>query len=149
MVQEWNREPRQSIGRCVSHLIGYFVSMVEGSTSRSLFGSKDRQISHEEAASFLSRRQRGLGIRRESSVTDVDLIKVMHKVKSKLLNALRKVEVFSKLDEPQLTALRDAMVEAPFEEGEWIFEQAITHKSQSSLTISPLADSQPHPHLPT
>jgi CRP-like cAMP-binding protein len=44
-------------------------------------------------------------------------------VRKRLLEALRKVEAFSKLGENNLVQLRDAMTEAPFEKGDYVFEQ--------------------------
>ena len=44
-------------------------------------------------------------------------------MRQKLLEALHRVDVFSALSQAQLELLRDTMIEAPYNSGEWVFEQ--------------------------
>eukprot|EP00966_Prymnesium_polylepis_P300136 6936132-Prymnesium_polylepis.2 len=46
------------------------------------------------------------------------------RVREKLLMGLRAVDIFSALNEEQLVTLRDGMMHAPFEVGQYVFEQA-------------------------
>ncbi|KAL1498797.1 hypothetical protein AB1Y20_014104 [Prymnesium parvum] len=122
--QEWHHEPRQKVGRCAQHLLDYLVKTVEGNTSRAEFGAEDSSISTEEAAQFVLKRRKGAGLKRQDTrLLQGDFQKAYDAVRARVLESLRKVESFAQLSEAQLVKLRDAMVEAPFDEGEFVFEQ--------------------------
>ena len=58
--QQWNREPRQKIWRCVDHVCKYMAYMVEENARG---GTKDLEISYEEMRSFFMQRKRGARIK--------------------------------------------------------------------------------------
>ena len=61
--------------------------------------------------------------KREKRLTADRVVDAYHTVSARLLEALAKVEIFREVPKEALEVLRDNMVEAPFAEDEFIFEQ--------------------------
>eukprot|EP00966_Prymnesium_polylepis_P051689 1196770-Prymnesium_polylepis.1 len=59
-TQQWNREPRQKIWRCVDHVCKYMAYMIEENARG---GTKDLEITYEEMRSFFLQRKRGARIK--------------------------------------------------------------------------------------
>ena len=124
----WDREPRQRIWRCVDHLVALVAHTVESNvTIKKHCGEveeADGSISVAEARQFMQRRRSGAELKRRASENmSSDFVKAMEIVKQKLEACLRQVPIFSALSPQQLGVLRDAMVEAPFDDDDYIFEQ--------------------------
>ena len=82
-------------------------------------------LSDDEVARFAGRRRTGRRISYARSV--MSLVEGVRAsagtVRARLLTALSKVEIFSLLEAKQLDAMCDAMAEAPYEQGQYVFEQ--------------------------
>eukprot|EP00966_Prymnesium_polylepis_P002495 57560-Prymnesium_polylepis.1 len=90
-------------------------------------GTRDLAVDANEAEHFMKRMVAGETLRRETSMGGDDLVAAFElaqqAVAEKLFTALRGIQVFGGLDDAQLTTLRDAMALAPYDEGDYIFEQ--------------------------
>ncbi|KAL1515733.1 hypothetical protein AB1Y20_002349 [Prymnesium parvum] len=127
------QEPRQKIWRCFDHMMMLLVRTIEGNTSRQKYGEADNVVTEKEASQFFQKRRSGLSLMRLQSMGDSldgsnenlakDLLQTLELSQQKLLDVLKKISIFDKLDEDQLITLRDAMVEAPFQAGDIVFEQ--------------------------
>lgn len=109
-------------------MLCYFVARIELNTSRSRFGAVDRIASFGEVADFEAQAGRRLAVPDHAAATtlvrSVEHIETsMRSAQSRLLDALGRVGVFSSLTREQLTLLLGAMVPAPFEAGDVVFEQ--------------------------
>jgi CRP-like cAMP-binding protein len=117
----WQNEPRQQVHVCVGHLASYIVRVVEATST----GVKDRKLIEDEVTEFEKVRGRGddLGLL-SNAASLLDGIRAAESiVRTELLKSLTKVEIFSGLDMEALAKLRDAMVDAPYEKGQYIMEQ--------------------------
>ena len=120
----WSKEPRQSVWRCVEHLVAFITQLIEENTSH-IGNAKDRRVSISEAATFANRRQLGRQLTKsgKSSKSSRELIESLHAVKDRLVTSLSKVAVFESLTEQQLEELASIMAEAPFKAGDYVFDQ--------------------------
>lgn len=122
----WQREPRQKVHRCVSHLCSYLVRVMETNQSATKGeAARDMMLTEEEVDDFERKRRKGGTLSQlTNSATLLDGICAAASIcRTRLLFALRKVEIFGDMSSSQLETLRDAMVDAPFEEGQFVFEQ--------------------------
>ena len=119
----FDQEPKQRVHRCVDHLMSVMVRTIEQNSK----GTRDLTVDVHEAEHFMKRMVAGETLRRETSMGGDDLVAAFElaqqAVAEKLLTALRGIEVFGGLDDAQLTTLRDAMALAPYDEGDYVFEQ--------------------------
>ncbi|KAL1530160.1 hypothetical protein AB1Y20_001076 [Prymnesium parvum] len=120
--QPWWKEPPQSVWLCLEHLITYMVWVVKSDTAS---GGYDEPVTFEEARNFEERRRESLDRNYDAriEVLSKSLASADARVRAKLLDVLRAVDVFAELEESQLEQLRDAMVHAVFNEGDYVFEQ--------------------------
>jgi len=103
------------------------VRIVETNTSRTECGHADHVVEEEEAERFMKAMARGAGLRRRSTTSgfseDDRFALAAAKVREKLFLSLQGVTIFSALSTEQLELLRDAMVQAPFDNKHLVFEQ--------------------------
>ena len=124
----WRAQPRQHISRCVHHLVSLLVRTVKHDVSG---GSTDAPrasrapVDEGEVGQFEVRRRRGRCLSYvQSKASLLDGIRAAASiVRGRLLGALRKVEIFNDLADEQLDVLCSAMSHAPFDEGQYVFEQ--------------------------
>lgn len=116
----WKQEPRQRINRCIAHLISHLVCTV-----KNLRGLQDGMLTETEVTSFERMCRRGCTFSQlQSDSALLDGVQASAAiVRERLLQALHKVELFSELSADMLERLIDAMVDAPFKQGEYVFEQ--------------------------
>ena len=122
-AQSFGSEPRQSVWRCVEHLISLFVNVIEGATSRRQHGKKEQQISAQEARDFMSKRHAGCRITKRRSATAHWLAGKLAHAHERLLDSLGRVGIFRALSASQLELLRDTMVQSVHAKGEFVFDQ--------------------------
>eukprot|EP00966_Prymnesium_polylepis_P175302 4056920-Prymnesium_polylepis.1 len=120
----FDQEPKQKVQRCVEHLLNLIARIIEQNTG----GTQDLKIDEHEADQFLKRMRAGNQLRRKAaSLGGADLVAAFEgaqdAVRRKLFDSLREVMVFSGLSDSQVEMLRDAMMLAPFDTGDYIFEQ--------------------------
>lgn len=124
--QVWYKEPRQRVWRCVEHLCSYLVRIVEGNSAAKGAGASDEvdsRVSQNEAQNFFKARRKGVHLRSTIPSDTTDILAALARVRERVLQSLRNVKLFSGLTPEQIEQLGDEMTEAPFEEGELIFEQ--------------------------
>lgn len=129
----WQGRPREHVSRCVNHLVCLLVrTMKQDVYNKKLSLSKDAIVAvvHEpltesEVAQYVQRRQQGvLTFHVQSTAGLLDGVKASASiVRERLLSALHSVEIFKGLSTLQMNALCDAMAQAPFDQGTYIFEQ--------------------------
>jgi CRP-like cAMP-binding protein len=118
----WQREPPQAVTRCVRHFVSFVTRIIEDNAPKAV---ADHRLSEDEVEGFERRRRSGLAL--DQLAGAAALLDGIHAaaaiVRHRLLSSLQKVEIFAELSAQQLEALRDAMVDAPFNRGEYVFEQ--------------------------
>ena len=129
----WRSEPRQHVGRCVTHLVSVLVRTVKhdvrefDAAARAGTSSADGRsaVSETEAAKFEQRRRSGRTLSHvQSSASLLDGVRASASiVRGRLLTALRKVELFRSLSAAHMEALCKVMVDAPYQHGRHVFEQ--------------------------
>ena len=121
----WVHEPRQLVHRCVTHFMTLIMRTVERNTNRCVHGKANMLINNAEATEFQALRKKGAQLNRVTGRAGLlDGIRAAASiVRRQLLQALRHVDIFERLDDGQLGILADAMADAPFEQDEWVFEQ--------------------------
>jgi len=122
----WATEPRQRINRCVGHLCTVLVSTVEKGLNFHTIGVRvDRKLTLNEVSAFETMRRKGRCLAQiQSDAALLDGVQAAtFIVRERLLKAVHKVALFEDLDERMMGTLIDAMVDAKFEEGEFVFEQ--------------------------
>lgn len=119
----WQREPRQKVHRCVSHLMSYLVRVIESNAGGR--ATIDMKLTAEEVDDFDKRRRKGTTLSQLSNASA--LLDGIHAAASicraRLLHALQRVDIFCTMSQSQLEALRDAMIDAPFDKNQFVFEQ--------------------------
>ena len=126
--QDWKHEPKQSIWRCVSHLLSYIVRTVEANQVRD-HAQKDLTVTRLEASDFAEYFTVGHGQHRRRSletslvIHSEELMAQMGEIRQTLLGALATVKVFANFTESERSQLLNAMSEAPFNAGELVFEE--------------------------
>lgn len=118
----WQSEPRQRVWRCVAHLIAYVLRTVEGNATHA---ARDRALSESEVEEFAERRAKGFALlEMPSASTLLDGIHAASSmVRVQLLTALREVNIFSGFTIEQLVRVRDAMSDATYTRGQYVFRQ--------------------------
>ena len=119
----WQQEPRQRVNRCVAHLIALMVRSVENEEMK--LTAADGKLTEFEVSVFEKMRRQGVAIYQlHSDTAKLDGIQAASsKVRQRLVRALHRIELFAGLSADSLDVLVDAMVEAPFKQGEYVFEQ--------------------------
>mmetsp|Transcript_1620 Transcript_1620/g.4844 ORF Transcript_1620/g.4844 Transcript_1620/m.4844 type:complete len:1055 (+) Transcript_1620:77-3241(+) len=126
--QPWWKEPSQRVWRCLEHLLTYIVRVIELDVS---VGGRGNEVNLTVEASEIAEFERRRRKNSERHMVDncakqlaTSLVEGEARVREKLLMGLRAVDIFSALNEEQLVTLRDGMMHAPFEVGQYVFEQA-------------------------
>ena len=119
----WQREPRQKVHRCVSHLLSYLVRVIESNAGKRAVS--DMRLTEDEVEDFDQQRRKGASLSQLANASALlDGIQAAASIcRARLLTALRNVGIFSVMSDRQLETLRDAMIDAPFEHGQFVFEQ--------------------------
>lgn len=147
----WQRNPRQHVSRCVHHLIGLLHRTVKEDVHVTEADIEDDMtnapICEQEVIKFEERRRMGRTLQHVQSAAGLlDGIRASASiVRTRQLEALRRVEIFRQLTDEQLDVLCDSLSQAPFSEGQYVFEQGdegdsfyiITEGSASVLRAEP------------
>lgn len=131
---DWRGQPRQHVSRCVAHLIALLLRSVKQDVAKSIvdeMGSKDgsrssrTEVSENEVIEFEKRRRSGrvLSHAQASSALLEGIRSSESIVRGRQLASLRAVEIFSSLSDEQLFTLCEAMSQAQYTAGEYVFEQ--------------------------
>ena len=121
----WMHEPRTLPWRCVAHLLALIVRTYEENTSRGRHGRRDQRISEGEAVDFEQRRRAGMSLEQMRSAAGLlDGIRAAASIiRTRLLWSLNQVELFEGIGEEGRERLCDAMADAPYARGQFVFEQ--------------------------
>ena len=121
----WLHEPRQAVHRCVAHLLSLIMRTVERNTSRVSHGKANMIVDSGEIFDFARFRSEGFELNRVAGRAGLlDSIRAAASVvRTRLVEALREVEILAGLDEERLATLADAMADSQYSYDDYIFEQ--------------------------
>eukprot|EP00966_Prymnesium_polylepis_P006756 155706-Prymnesium_polylepis.1 len=102
--QPWGKPPAQRVWRCLEHLMCYVARVVESDTTRKAHGETDMKIAPDEIAEFEKRRRTSLVRTTDTAAMALGatLAESEARVRAKLFEGLRAVDIFSALSEEQL-----------------------------------------------
>lgn len=128
----WMAQPRQHISRCMAHLASILVRAAKLDVHQKKLGKDTdaaalmtRPLTESEVIKFTERRKHNtVSYHMQSRAGLLDGIRAAASiVRARLLLVLQNIDIFKGLDDEQLDGLCGAMSQAPFEEGQYVFDQ--------------------------
>ena len=129
----WQSPPRQHVSRCVTHFMSLIIRTIKQDVhSKKLqagIGAFSvvmvQPLTEDEVTTFVRRRkvgERKFHVQSKAGLAD-GIMASASIVRKRLLESLHKVEIFENLSQDQMLALCNAMTQAMFDEGMYVFDQ--------------------------
>ena len=121
-THSWFEHPRESIHRCVGHLISIIVRVI-ASNGAATQGGGSVVFNKRVVDRCIRRIMDGDSLKIPSAAVSGDVLGAMRAVDEHMCSALRKVPAFAGLADEQIGTLRNALSVARYEDGEYAIEQ--------------------------